>query len=177
MTLTIHRATPADAARLAELAARTFQETFAAENRADDMALHLARTYGVAQQSAELVDPQITTLLARDGEQLAGYAQLRANRTPQCVVGRAPLELWRFYVAQSWHGRGVARALMNVVESEARARGAETLWLGVWERNERAKAFYHKCGFVDVGSQVYVVGTDAQTDRILVRSLPGSPSE
>ena len=61
---------------------------------------------------------------------------------------------------------------MRTVESEAHSRGGRTLWLGVWERNERAKAFYQKNGFTDVGSHVYMVGTDAQTDRIFVRSLP-----
>jgi ribosomal protein S18 acetylase RimI-like enzyme len=61
------------------------------------------------------------------------------------------------------------------VELEARAQEAHTLWLGVWERNERAKAFYRKCGFADVGSQVFVLGTDAQTDRVMVRSLRSEP--
>ena len=41
------------------------------------------------------------------------------------------------------------------------------LWLGVWERNPRAQAFYRKSGFADVGSQVFLVGTDAQTDRVM----------
>jgi diamine N-acetyltransferase len=61
---------------------------------------------------------------------------------------------------------------MRAAESDAYRRGGRTLWLGVWERNERARAFYHKCGFVDVGSHVFVLGTDAQTDRIMVRPLP-----
>ena len=103
---------------------------------------------------------------------MAGYAQLRSGLAPTCVTGELPVELWRFYIAQAWHGRGVAQALMRRVESEAYRRGARTLWLGVWERNERAKAFYHKNGFSDVGSHVFMVGTDAQTDRILVRPVP-----
>jgi ribosomal protein S18 acetylase RimI-like enzyme len=53
----------------------------------------------------------------------------------------------------------------------AEAAGARTLWLGVWERNPRAIAFYRKAGFVDVGSQLFVVGTDPQTDRLMERSL------
>jgi RimJ/RimL family protein N-acetyltransferase len=40
--------------------------------------------------------------------------------------------------------------------------------VGVWERNERAKAFYLKCGFVDVGSHIFGVGSDPQTDRVMV---------
>jgi diamine N-acetyltransferase len=169
--LTIRRGVPADARALADLAASTFRGTFADENRPEDMALHVRRAFGVAQQEAELANPKMTTLLAEVDGQLAGYAQLRANAVPDCVRGVRPLELWRFYVAAPWHGRGIALALMKGVETEARVRGAQTLWLGVWERNERAKAFYRKCGFHDVGSQVFVLGTDAQNDRIMARSL------
>ena len=175
MDITIRRGMTADARLLADLAASTFRETFADENRPEDMALHVSRAYGVSQQEAELADPAMTTLLAEVDGQLAGYAQLRANAAPDCVKGVAPLELWRFYVAAPWHGRGIAHALMESVETEARAREAQTLWLGVWERNERAKSFYRKCGFADVGSQVFVLGMDAQTDRIMVRLLPNEP--
>ena len=161
-----------DATALAELAARTFRETFAPDNRPDDMALHTAHAYGTSQQQRELVDPDIASLLVEVDGQLAGYAQLRSGVPPECVTGEEPVELWRFYIAQQWHGRGVAQALMRRVESEAFRRGGRTLWLGVWERNERAKAFYHKNGFTDVGSHVFMVGTDAQRDRILIRPLP-----
>ena len=173
MDITIRHGVPADARLLADLAARTFRETFAIENRPEDMALHVGGAYGVSQQQAELANPGITTFLAEVDAQLTGYAQLRASAVPDCVMGATPLELWRFYVAVPWHGRGIAHALMKSVELEARAQKAHTLWLGVWERNERAKAFYRKCGFADVWSQVFVLGADAQTDRIMVRSLPG----
>lgn len=163
-----------DATALAELAARTFRETFAADNRPEDLELHLAQAYGMAQQQRELLDPDIATLLVEVDGQLAGYAQLRSGVPPQCVKGESPIELLRFYVARQWHGRGIAQALMRRVEAEACSRGARTLWLGVWERNDRAKAFYHKTGFTDVGSHVFMVGTDAQTDRILVRPLPAA---
>ncbi|HEV8176716.1 MAG TPA: GNAT family N-acetyltransferase, partial [Gemmatimonadales bacterium] len=146
--------------------------TYAVQNRPEDMALYVSGAYGQSQQEAELADPEMTTVLAEADGQLAGYAQLRAGPAPDCVIGVRPLEVWRFYVAAPWHGRGIAHALMRSVALEARAREAQTLWLGVWERNERAKSFYRKCGFADVGSQVFVLGTDAQTDRIMVWSLP-----
>ena len=171
MTVVIRAGVPGDASALAQLADRTFRDTFAADNRPEDVALHCAHAYGPAQQERELRDPAIATLLAVIDGQLAGYAQLREGETPACVDGEAPIELWRFYVARSWHGRGIAQALMRAVEGEALGRGARTLWLGVWERNARAKAFYEKTGFTDVGSHLFVVGTDPQTDRILARSL------
>ena len=135
------------------------------------MALHIAEAYGVSQQEKELLDPDITTLLIDVDGELAGFAQLRSGVTPACVPDDAPLELWRFYIAQPWQGRGAAQTLMLRVVEEATKRGAQTLWLGVWENNERAKAFYKKNGFKDAGSHVYMVGTDAQTDRIYVRAL------
>ena len=172
MSISIRLGVAADAPALAELAAHTFRDTFATENRPEDMALHIARAYGTSQQSNELVDPNITTLLIEVDGQLAGYAQLRSGEAPECVKGESPIELWRFYIARPWHGRGAAHELMRRVEVEAYRRGGRTLWLGVWERNERAKAFYRKTGFVDVGAHVFMVGTDAQTDRILIRFVP-----
>ena len=156
---------------MAELAAATFRDAFGSENDAADLALHLARSYGLAQQTAELSHPAITTLLAYADGGLAGYAQLRQGLPPACVVAARPIELWRFYVAGPWHGRGVAQQLMAATREAAKSRGAASLWLGVWERNPRAQAFYRKSGFVDVGSQQFLVGTDAQTDRVMELTL------
>jgi diamine N-acetyltransferase len=171
MSIIIRTGVASDATALAQLAARTFQDTFAADNRPEDIALHLARAYGRAQQHRELLDPNVITLLVEVDGRLAAYAQLRLGKAPTWVTGESPIELWRFYVAQPWHGRGVAQALMRHVDLEAYRSGGRTLWLGVWERNERAKAFYQKIGFRDVGSHKFMVGADAQTDRVLVRPL------
>jgi len=171
-SFTIRPGVPGDAESLAALGRRVFQETFAAANDPADMALYLSRTYGKSQQERELSEPGMATLVAESGGSLIGFAQLRFGPPPPCVEGGAPLELWRFYVDAPWQGRGVARELMGAVVGKAVARGAATLWLGVWERNERAQAFYRKCGFVDVGSQAFVLGTDRQTDRVMSRPLP-----
>ncbi len=175
MNLSIRRGVPADAAALAELAARTFTDTFGADNHPEDLAAHLSQAYGVPQQGRELSDPDMTTLLAEAGGVLAGYAQLRRGPAPACVAGESALELWRFYVVRAWQGQGLAHQLMNAVDAQALSNGARTLWLGVWERNERAKAFYRKNEFIDVGSHIFMVGSDPQTDRIMVRRV-GSAS-
>jgi len=171
MTITIRRGSPPDAADLAELGTRTFRETFSPYTPPADMALHLSRAYGTEKQGEELADPAVVTLLAEVDGRLAGFAQLRAGATPDCVTGESPIELWRLYVDRPWHGRRVASALMEEVEREARERGARTLWLGVWEGNERAKAFYRKYGFTDVGSHVFLLGSDVQRDHIWMRTL------
>lgn len=169
---TVHDAATRDAARLAEFGARTFFESFAADNSPEDMRVHLESAWSPSKQLAELKDPDIDTLIVKDdaGQWLA-FAQLRAGKVSQGVPTADSIELWRFYVDKRWHGQGVAASLMAAAKQRARHRGATTMWLGVWERNDRAKAFYTKHGFVKVGSQVFVVGSDPQTDQVMLCRL------
>lgn len=169
--ISIRRAGPDDAEALAGLAARVFHATFAASNDPADMAEYLAGAFGPARQLAEIAAPGASTLLAvRDGP--IGFAQLRGGPPPGCVTTPDPIEIWRFYLDPAWHGRGVARRLMDAALAEAAARGAGSAWLGVWEHNARAIAFYRKFGFVDVGSHDFRLGRDLQTDRIMALILP-----
>ncbi len=168
--MVIRRGTDADAGRLAALAEGTFRDTFEADNAPADMHAYCASAYSPEIQRRQLGDSTLDTFVADDGAALIGYAQLRPG-APAVVRGPDPIELWRFYVDRLHHGRGVALALMNAVVAAAHARGAQTLWLGVWEQNSRAQAFYRKVGFVDVGAQQFVLGTDVQTDRVMARNL------
>ena len=170
-TPSIRRAESRDATSLAALAERTFRTTFAAHNSDANMALHCARTYGAAIQADEIVDPARVTIVADDGGTLCGYAMLRWGAAPACVVARRPAELQRIYVDRHWHGRGVAPALMSVMLENARLGGADRVWLGVWEHNPRARAFYRRSGFVDVGEHAFRLGDEVQRDRVMVRDL------
>lgn len=156
----IRPALPPDAAALAELAARTFVETFAAANTAEDIAAYVAATYGQALQEAEIADPSMLTLIAEDDGPLVAFAQMRLGDR---------IEIARFYVARERHGRGIAHALMDAVIAAA---GSKTLWLGVWEHNPRAIRFYEKCGFRVTGTQPFLLGSDVQTDLVMVRLPP-----
>lgn len=169
--MTIRVATAIDAAAVADLARRTFYDTFGPTNDAADMKLHLAQSYGVDQQTRELNDRDITTLLVEEEGRAIAYAMVRNDHVPECVTGPEPIELWRFYVDKDFHGRGIAQSLMDRVIAAALERGAKTLWLGVWERNPRARAFYAKCGFTDAGEHIFLFGTDPQTDLIMVKPL------
>src|SRR5688500_16472462 len=102
--LLIRRRVLSDAAALAELAARTFTDAFASDNRPEDLQAHLASSYGVSQQSAEIADPNSITLLADRGGALIGYAQVRRHKVPACVTQAEPVELQRFYLDRSAHG-------------------------------------------------------------------------
>ena len=169
--LTIRRATVADAALLADLGARTFSETFSAANRPEDMGAYLANSFSREQQATELADTRVTFLIVEINGTAVGYAMLRSGETPKEVSGENPIELVRFYVSQEWHGRGIGESLMQRCLEETRRRDYQTLWLGVWERNSRARAFYRKWKFYDVGEHIFQLGNDLQNDILMERNL------
>ena len=170
--VTIRPATAADAAALAVFGERTFREAFGPDNRPEDVDVYVRATYSADRQGEEIADSDRITFVGESDGALAAFAQLRSNGyVPSCVTGPASIELLRFYVDRPWQGRGVAHELMDAVIDSARARGARTLWLGVWERNPRAITFYGKHGFRDVGCQPFKLGGDDQTDRVMARSL------
>ena len=176
--LIIRRGRAGDAAALAAFAARTFAEAFGADNTPDDMHAYLAGAYSESRQLAELANPDIVTLLAGGDERqpLVAFAQVRRAPAPRCVTLPSPVEVWRFYVDSAWHGRGLAGALMDRALAAGCELGGASVWLSVWERNPRAIAFYAKCGFRDLGTKLFIVGSDHQTDRVMAREITLSPT-
>ena len=172
---TVRMATSADAAALATLAELTFRDTFASANTCENMDEHCRRNYGEAIQASEISSPHIVTLVSEREGVLMGYAQVRPTGLAPCFVsGRYPGEIQRLYVAGEYHGKGVAQALMMSGLGALREGGCDVAWLGVWEMNPRAIAFYRRLGFTVVGEHVFQLGTDRQTDLIMVLPLHAS---
>lgn len=138
------------------------------------------------RQRAELRDSALVTLVAEIANAhrptWAGYAQLRlhpsvdAPTPPQCE-GAGPRELSRLYVDRAWHGRGVAGALMDAVQTQAQAAGgADPLWLAAYQANARAVAFYRRRGFVVVGEATFTMGAEVQRDWLMAWPAPAVPA-
>ena len=118
----------------------------------------------------------VITLLALQDTGIVAYAQVRRNTTaPACVTHPEAIELQRFYADRSVHGTGLALRLMRRALDAARELGGRYAWLGVWERNPRAIAFYRRSGFEAVGVQVYPLGSDLQRDVVMARPAARSP--
>ncbi len=158
-----------DAAALANLAQKTFRDTFSKENNPENMDAYCASAYGTAIQAQELQQADLEVFLVEKDTKLIAYAYLREKANPS-IQAEKPLEIQRFYVDSNWHGQGVAQTLMQALLERAKICGADTLWLGVWERNPRAKRFYEKHGFLEVGSHVFQLGDDPQRDLIFARA-------
>jgi ribosomal protein S18 acetylase RimI-like enzyme len=173
----IRQAQDDDALALSVLAEETVRAAFAESNTAGNMQLHCAANYGQAVQLAEIREPSRETWVAETDNRLVAYVQLRLDATSSLVCGERPVEIQRFYVDASHHGTGLAHHLMEHVLARAEAAGSAALWLGVWERNPRALAFYRKWGFDVVGEHIFNVGDDPQRDLVMCRDMQSTKED
>ncbi|MDH5583212.1 MAG: GNAT family N-acetyltransferase [Gammaproteobacteria bacterium] len=167
----IRRAQASDASALANLAERTFRATFSAQNTATDIDLYCTSTFGTKIQGREIQDPNYVTLLAEVDNALSAYAQVRLRSPQPCVLAERPSELLRLYVSGEYLGQGLAHELMPEILATAANNEADVIWLGVWEENPRAIAFYRKYGFEVVGAHDFRLGEEIQRDLIMAIAL------
>lgn len=165
--MNIRYGTTEDVRTLSELGARTFFDTFAKDNTPENLAAYLRASFSLEIQLAELSAPENVFLIV-EGENIPmGYAQLIIGSHDESLQGARPLEIRRIYTVREYIGRGVGKALMEASIWEAKQRGCDCVWLGVWEKNPRAIEFYKKWGFQEAGTHIFTVGSDPQRDFIM----------
>ncbi len=169
----IRRAADADAELLAELSYQTFWDAFHEhpENAPEDMAHYMATAFSVAQTRRELGEGKSIFLLAEIEDEAAGYAKVTLGNSEDVITAENPIELCRLYSHQRFLGRGVGQKLMDECFHIAEVNNCDVMWLGVWEFNPRAQAFYKKYGFREVGRHIFQLGSDPQTDLLMQKEI------
>jgi GNAT superfamily N-acetyltransferase len=166
--MTFRDAHPGDAAAIDRIFRTSFCETFAHLYCEEDLAAFLA-DFTPAAWEAELANRDFAFRIAEAGEPV-GYVKLAPFKLP--VETEAPaIELRQLYVLKDYQGAGIAAELMDWALDEARRRAAEELYLTVFIENHRARRFYDRYGFVPVGRYDFMVGSHADEDVIMRKSL------
>lgn len=162
----IRRACQSDAEALSGFAARLFRATYSSDTEAADLDAYINKNFSTERQEEEIADLSAAVFLATVDDLIIGYAHV--------VVGSADSRsalLNRIYIDTEWRGSGLANDLLDAVLSESKQRGVTRLELTVFERNERAIAFYQRAGFTATGSTTFQVGEDLQTDVVMEMDL------
>ena len=171
MEVRITAASAKDIPLLTLLGRVTFEQTFARDNSVSDMQQYLMQNFNEARITEELADPTSNFILAFVDDEPAGYAKLKENRIPPGVSDTPALEIERIYARQEFLGKKIGKALMEYCLAFASDNGYQMVWLGVWEKNQRAIQFYEKWGFTVFGSHLFMLGTDPQTDLLMGKKL------
>lgn len=169
--ISVRRCTTGDVATLVSLGIRTFRETFEAVNTPENMKLYLEKNFYDEKLEEEMRESGSIFFLAEYDHKAVGFAKVRTVEIPVELAGYRPMEIERIYAVREVIGKGVGKRLMETCLDHARSGGFDLVWLGVWEHNEPAKAFYEKWGFEKFGAHVFMLGTDAQTDLLMKKVL------
>ncbi len=160
MTKTLKRITVAEVETLQKLSIETFSDTFKDQNSAQDLADYLKTAYDLSKLTAELNDPNSQF-----------YLKLNLNEAQSEQVAPNALEIERIYIRSAFKRHGLGRFLFQEALKLAQEENCSTIWLGVWEKNYPALAFYEKMGFTHHGSHSFFMGADEQTDLIMVKNI------
>ena len=173
--VTYRDATVADDQALYEISLRTFTDTFGALYPVADLKYYQAMTFGRDLQQAEIADPSMRHRLAFHGDDLIGFARLGAFKLPIAQDGARVVELHKLYVEREAKGTGVAHELMRWAMDSARGAGADAIYLGVYQGNDRAQRFYARYGFEIVGEYLFPVGQTQDPEYIMRAPLVPAP--
>ncbi len=166
-TLQIRQAGISDLASLQAIGRKTFEETFADSNSAENMAVYLVDGFSEERLSAELLNENSQFFFALLGDEVLGYLKVNVGDAQSEKQDSRAMEIERIYVLRQYQGKHVGFALYEQALAIAKARKAPYIWLGVWEENPRAIRFYQKQGFVEFGEHLFVLGDDAQRDVLM----------
>ena len=169
--LQITKCTHTDLAQLVAISRETFWDTFAPFNSAADMDRFLDQAYTPEKLATELENPDSSFYFLKSTTAILGYLKLNRNQAQSETLAENALEIERIYIRASYLRHGYGRYLLQFAEEQARRQQLSAIWLGVWEHNENAKAFYEKMGFQKVGVHDFFLGDDRQQDWLLLKEL------
>lgn len=170
-SLHIQTATADDATLIAAISRETFYDSFAAQNKAADMQLFLDTQFTTEKLIAEVYDPLNTFFIVYVDQQPAGYCKMRPGVHAQMDKVIDSMEICRFYARKNWIGKGIGSNMMQHALTYATNLNKKKVWLGVWEKNQRAIDFYTAFGFSKFGEHDFLLGTDLQRDWLMEKEI------
>lgn len=163
MTVEYRAGTVADIPAIDRVFRDSFDDTFGHLYRPEDLSAFM--TQFTPETWAQEMESCAFRLAEADGE-IVGFLKLGPLTLP-VETDQPAIELRQLYLVKDWHGRGLAHALTDWAIAEARRQGARELYLTVYTDNHRARRFYDKYGFVEVGPYAFMVGNHADEDIIM----------
>jgi ribosomal protein S18 acetylase RimI-like enzyme len=171
MIVEIRACSREDLQTLQEISIETFNDTFKDQNSPDNMRTYLERAFNAKQLEAELSNSCSDIFFVYYNDELAGYLKLNRDGAQSEKMSETSLEIERIYIRKKFQKHGLGKYLLNKALETALEHKKKEIWLGVWERNDNAIAFYKKMGFVQTGSHSFYMGNEEQIDFILVKTL------
>ena len=171
MDYTIKPITTSDVEKLQKVSRETFKATFDPYTAPNDMVRFLEEDYETVKLVKEIENPNSRFYFLMVQNEIAGYLKINVGDAQTEHLRENALEVERIYLRSSFQHRGLGKVLLDFAEKTAREEGKDYMWLGVYEKNVPAQHFYKRHGFSKVSQHTFQVGSDPQTDWLLVKKL------
>ena len=171
MTINLKKCTLEDSRKLQEISYETFHETFKDQNSPENMNAYLERAFNGNQLEKELSNISSQFFFVYFHHEVAGYVKVNTDDAQSEAMGNESLEIERIYIKSKFQKHGLGKYVLNKAMEMATELNKKKIWLGVWEKNENAIAFYEKMGFVQTGTHSFYMGDEEQTDLIMTKTL------
>lgn len=171
MAISIKKCTLEDLLILQKISYETFNDTFKDQNSPDNMNAYMERAFNLNQLEKELTNSFSQFFFVYFHDEVAGYLKVNINDAQSEEMGDESLEIERIYIKNKFQKHGLGKHLLNKAMELAMEHNKQKIWLGVWEKNENAIAFYKKMGFFQTGSHSFYMGDEEQTDFIMEKTL------
>ncbi len=171
MTIKIKKCNLEDLQTLQEISIETFYDTFKDQNSTENMEAYLDKAFNLPQLEEELSNVSSQFFFVYIDHEVGGYLKINTNDAQSEDMGDESLEIERIYIKSLFQKHGLGKYLLNKAIEIARDHHKKKVWLGVWEENENAIAFYEKMGFVQSGTHSFHMGDEEQIDFIMIKNL------
>ncbi len=171
MNIQIKKCTLDDLLILQKISIETFNDTFKDQNSPENMKAYLEKAFNSRQLQRELSNNSSEFYFIYFNDEHAGYLKVNSNEAQSENIGDESLEIERIYIRNKFQGKGLGKYLINKAEEIAIGKKKNRIWLGVWEKNEKAIKFYEKQGFVQAGAHSFYMGDEEQLDYIMTKTL------
>lgn len=158
-------------AALQQISKQTFLETFSATNAAQDMEKYIVESFSLKKLEDELKNPDSFFYFAMDANRVIGYLKLNIGLAQTEIIDKDSMEIQRIYVLTEYQGKKVGQQLFEKAIAIATQMEFKCVWLGVWEKNEKAIGFYKKNGFIEFDKHIFNLGRESQTDIMMKKNI------
>jgi len=172
--LEIKKVTIKDIDQLQKIGRQTLEETFSESNTEENLKTYLDKGFSTEKMTVELHDKNSVFYFVTRDNNVIGYLKLNFGASQTELKDQKALEIERIYVLNQFHCKKVGQILYDKAIEIARQKNVDYVWLGVWEKNQRAISFYQKNGFIEFDSHIFKLGNDEQTDIMMKLKLDGN---
>lgn len=113
----------------------------------DDGTWYVENQYSKENIEKELSETESSYYFVLFNNEIVGNLRIIWNQPLHGLEAKKSVKLHRIYLHASTHGKGVGKQLISWIETRAKSKGFDMIWLDAMDEQPQAFQFYKKLGY------------------------------